>query len=126
LRGSSFLSLGLHERIGLALLELCSDFGIADSRGTLLRVAVSHGHLANLVGASRPRVTEHLARLERDGLVIRQGHQLVVRAEELKDSISGRIPDLPIKITASNASHSRWPSTKTTRERAQVAMKPMH
>ena len=65
--------------------------------------AVSQGHLANLVGASRPRVTERLARLERDGLVIRQGRQLVVCADELKDSISGRIPDLPIKITASKA-----------------------
>ena len=29
LRGSSFLSLDLHERVGLALLELCTDFGIA-------------------------------------------------------------------------------------------------
>ena len=114
LRGSSFLSLGLHERVGLALLELCTDFGIADSRGTLLRVAVSQGHLANLVGASRPRVTEHLARLERDGLVIRQGRQLVVCADALKDSISGRIPDLPIKIMASKASHARLLNTNTS------------
>ena len=94
LRGSSFMSLSLHERIGLTLLELCIDFGIADSRGTFLRVAVSQLDLANLVGASRPRVTEHLARLEREGLVIRQGRQLVVRADRLKDSIGGRIPDL--------------------------------
>jgi CRP-like cAMP-binding protein len=125
LRGSSFLSLSLHERVGLALLELCTDFGIADSRGVLLRVAVSQGHLANLVGASRPRVTEHLARLERDGLVIRQGRRLVVRADELKDSISGRIPDLPIKITASKASHARLRNISTTREPAHLAMTPM-
>jgi CRP-like cAMP-binding protein len=98
LRGSSFLSLDLHERVGLALLELCTDFGIADSRGTLLRIAISHEHLANLGGASRSRVTEHLARLERDGLVIRQGRQLVVRADELEDSMPPRIPDLPVKI----------------------------
>jgi CRP-like cAMP-binding protein len=99
LRGSSFLSLSLHERVGLALLELCQDFGIADSRGTLLRIAVSQRHFANLVGASRPRVTEHLAGLERDGLLIRQGHKLIVRAEKLKDSISKRIPDLPYQGT---------------------------
>jgi CRP-like cAMP-binding protein len=98
LRGSSFLSLSLRERVGLALLELCTDFGVADSRGTLLRIVVSQTHLANLVGASRPRVTEHLAHLERDGLLIRQGRKLIVRADELKDSISGRIPDLPIQI----------------------------
>ena len=122
LRGSSFLSLALHERIGLALLELCSDFGIPDSRGTLLRVALSHRHLANLVGASRPRVTEHLARLERDGLVIRQGRQLVVRADELENSMSERIPDLPIKIRES-ASFARRQNTNTVREPAHVGMK---
>jgi CRP-like cAMP-binding protein len=107
LRGSSFLSLGLHERIGLALLELCTDFGIADSRGTLLRVALSHKHLANLVGASRPRVTEHLARLERDCLVIRQGRQLVVRADKLQDSMRVRIPDLSVKISKSGSRSGR-------------------
>ena len=122
LRGSSFLSLGLHERIGLALLELCTDFGIEDSRGTLLRVAFSHRHLANLVGASRPRVTEHLARLERDGLVIRQGRQLVIRADALEDSMSMRIPDLSAKIREPAASLRR-PVRDTTEERANVATK---
>jgi CRP-like cAMP-binding protein len=79
LRGSSFLSLDLHERLRIALLDLCADFGIEDSRGTLLPVSFSHKDLANLVGASRPRVTEHLARLERERMVVRQGRQLVVR-----------------------------------------------
>lgn len=88
LRGSSFLSLDLHERIALTLLELCSDFGVEESRGTLLKIVLSHRHLANLVGASRPRVTEHLARLEGEGLVVRQGRQLVVRADRLGNRMS--------------------------------------
>jgi CRP-like cAMP-binding protein len=88
LRGSSFLSLELHERIGLTLLELCSDFGVEESRGTLLKIALSHKQLANLVGASRPRVTEHMAKLEGEGLVARQGRQLVVRAERLGNLMS--------------------------------------
>lgn len=87
LRSSSFLNLGLRERIAITLLELCSDFGIEESRGTLLRVSFSHKDIANLVGASRPRTTEHLARLERENLVIRQGRQLVVRVSELQESI---------------------------------------
>jgi len=123
LRGSSFLSLGLHERIGLALLELCADFGIEESRGTLLRVAVSHNHLANLVGASRPRITEHLARLERDGLVIRQGRQLVVREVELEESVSVRIPDLPTKIRWSSAERVQVPDTNGAPRAARVAVK---
>ncbi len=88
LRGSSFLNLDLHERIALTLLELCSDFGVEESRGTLLTVVLSHKQLANLVGASRPRVTEHLARLEGEGLVVRQGRQLVVREDRLGNLMS--------------------------------------
>jgi hypothetical protein len=86
LRGSTFLNLSLHERLEMALLELCQDFGIEESRGTLLRVAFSHKDLASLVGASRPRVTEHLAQLEREHLVFRQGRQLVVRTGDLGNS----------------------------------------
>ena len=90
LRSSSFLNLGLHERIGIALLELCADFGIEESRGTLLRVSFSHKDIANLVGASRPRVTEHLARLEREKFVIRQGRQMIVRVAKLFDSMNAQ------------------------------------
>ncbi len=124
MRGSSFLSLGLHERIGLALLELCADFGIADSRGTLLRVALSQRSLANLVGASRPRVTEHLARMERDWMVIRQGRQLVVRAAELEESMTARIPDLSVKILKS-ISFVRGPHDEAPPSR-RLARRPGH
>ncbi len=78
LRSSSFLNLSLRERITITLLELASDFGIKESRGSLLRASFSHQDIADLVGASRPRVTEHLAQLEREHLVIRQGRQLIV------------------------------------------------
>ena len=87
LRSSGLLSLDLHDRVAITLLELCSDFGIEDSRGTLLRVSFSHKDIASLVGASRPRVTEHLGQLERDRFVLRQGRQLVVRADKLSDSL---------------------------------------
>src|SRR6202171_218384 len=90
LRSSSFLNLGLHERIAITLLELCSDFGIEESRGTLLRVWFSHKDIANLVGASRPRVTEHLARLEREKFVARHGRQMIVQVAKLFDSMNAQ------------------------------------
>jgi CRP-like cAMP-binding protein len=86
LRSGSFLNLGLHERIAIALVELSSEFGIEDARGTLLRPSFSHQDIADLVGASRPRVTEHLAQLERDHLLIRQGRRLIVRVDEIGDA----------------------------------------
>ena len=48
LRSSTFMNLGLHERIAITLLELCSDFGIEESRGTLLRVSFSQKDIAQL------------------------------------------------------------------------------
>lgn len=87
LRSSSVLNLGLHERIAIALLELSSDFGITESRGALLPGSFSHQDIADLVGASRPRVTEHLAQLERDHMVIRQGRQLIVCEDAMVNTI---------------------------------------
>ena len=94
LRSSSFLNLGLHERIAITLLELCADFGVEESRGTLLRVPFSQKDIANLVGASRPRVTEHLARLEREAFVVRQGRQLIIRVAKLQESIGAHAESL--------------------------------
>jgi CRP-like cAMP-binding protein len=87
-RSSSFLNLDLHERIAITLLELAFDFGIEEARGALLRASFSHQDIADLVGASRPRVTEHLARLEREHLIVRQGRQLIVRVEQIGDAIA--------------------------------------
>jgi DNA-binding Lrp family transcriptional regulator len=100
LRSSGFLNLGLHERIGLTLLELSSDFRVKESRGTLLRPSFSHQDIADLVGASRPRVTEHLAKLEREHVVIRQGRQLIVRVDKIG------VPDASIYKTSLQP-HSR-------------------
>jgi len=90
MRGASFLHLDLHERVGMTLLELCAEFGSEDTRGTLLRVSFSHKDIASLVGASRPRVTEHLARLEREHFLIRQGRQILICVDKLRDSLSMR------------------------------------
>ncbi len=87
MRCINFMSFTLGERLALTLLELSDDFGTRDAQGTRLGVPVRHRDLAELVGASRPRVTEHLARLERELLVIRQGRQLVVLADKLENSI---------------------------------------
>jgi CRP-like cAMP-binding protein len=79
----------LHERVAIAMLDLCDDFGIEDSRGTLLTIPVSHKIIASLVGATRPRVTEHLAQMERDRLILRQGRQFIVNVARLSGSLAG-------------------------------------
>jgi CRP-like cAMP-binding protein len=89
-RTSGLLNLDLHERVAITMLDLCDDFGIEDSRGTLLTVSFSHKDIASIVGASRPRVTEHLGQMERDHLLVRQGRQFLVSAGELSRSLAAQ------------------------------------
>ncbi len=89
-RTSGLLNLDLHERVALTMLDLCDDFGIEDSRGTLLTVSFSHKDIAGIVGASRPRVTEQLGQMERDHLLFRQGRQFIVSAGKLSSSLTAQ------------------------------------
>ena len=87
MRRTSGLLSDLHERIALTMLDLSEDFGIEDSRGKLLPVPISHKDIASFVGATRPRITEHLGQMERDHLLVRQGRQFIVSAGKLSNSL---------------------------------------
>jgi CRP-like cAMP-binding protein len=89
-RTSGLLNLDLHERVAITMLDLCDDFGIEDARGTLLTVSFSHKDIASIVGASRPRVTEHLGQMERDHLLFRQGRKFIISAGKLSTSIAAQ------------------------------------
>jgi CRP/FNR family transcriptional regulator len=90
LRCANFMSCTLEERLALILLELGENFGIGDRRGVRLTVPARHKDLAELVGASRPRVTEYLIQFERENLIVRDGRQLVLRRELLEKFLSKR------------------------------------
>jgi CRP-like cAMP-binding protein len=83
-RTSGFFNLDLHERIALTMLDLSEDFGIADARGTLLGISISQADIASMVGASRPRINEHLARMERDHILIPVGRRFIVITDKLR------------------------------------------
>jgi CRP-like cAMP-binding protein len=53
-------------------------------QGTVITMPVTHEALANMIGASRVRVTSTLGQLRREGLVSKQGRQLSVRVEGLR------------------------------------------
>ena len=87
LRYTSFAGLSLAGRLGMALLELALKFGVKDSRGTILTLRLSHADLADLVGASRQRVTKHIQEFERRRMIMRDGRRLIVLAEKLEDYV---------------------------------------
>jgi CRP/FNR family transcriptional regulator, cyclic AMP receptor protein len=84
-RYTRFQGLGLRQRLAMALLELSQKFGVQDARGTILILQVTHEDLADLVGASRQKVTEHMKELERQQVILRDGRKLIVIPERLQD-----------------------------------------
>lgn len=86
-RYTRFQGLSLPQRLALALLELARKFGVQDARGTILILQLTHEDLANLVGASRQKVTEHLKDLERQEAILRDGRRLIVIPERLQEIV---------------------------------------
>ncbi len=68
------------------LLKLADTLGRETPQGTMITVPITHEILANMIGASRVRVTSTLGQLKRDGLVSKQGRFLVVRSGAMRDS----------------------------------------
>jgi hypothetical protein len=80
LRRSNFVICTLAERLALTLLELSDNFGVRDAEGMRLAVPARHKDLAELAGASRPRVSEYLKEFDHKGFIVRKNRQL--RQEE--------------------------------------------
>jgi len=88
LRCANFMSCTLEERLALILLELSATFGVPDAKGVRLTLPARHRDLAELVGASRPRITEHLVLFERKHLISRNSRQLVVNRDRLESFLA--------------------------------------
>jgi Crp-like helix-turn-helix domain len=88
LRCANFMGCTLEERLALILLELSENFGDKDKRGTRLTITLRHQDLADLVSATRPRVTEFLNQFERDHMIVRDQRHLIVRRDRLENFLA--------------------------------------
>src|SRR5271156_1080707 len=88
LRCANFMSCTVEERLALLLLELSENFGVPDGKEIRLTVPARHRDLAELIGASRPRITEQLAAFERNNLISRNGRQVVVSRDRLESLLA--------------------------------------
>jgi CRP-like cAMP-binding protein len=84
MRCANFMTCTLAERLALALLELGQDFGVDSVQGLRLTVSTRQKNLAELVGASRPRVTEQLGHFERSHMIERKGGYLILKRDRLE------------------------------------------
>ncbi|MGB3552239.1 MAG: Crp/Fnr family transcriptional regulator [Candidatus Binatus sp.] len=88
LRCANFMNCTLEERLALTLLELSENFGVPDAKGTRLTLPARHKDLAELVGASRPRITEHMSMFERQHLIARDNRQLIIDRDRLESFLA--------------------------------------
>jgi DNA-binding MarR family transcriptional regulator len=98
LRCSNFMSCTLEERLALILLELSEHFGVRNGKGIKLTVHARHRDIAELVGASRPRITEHLIEFEQKHLITREDHQFTVHRDRIESFLAQAHPVMDSRV----------------------------
>jgi len=68
----------LRERLLNILNYLAARFGVQNNLGTIVNLPLTHSDLADLVSASRPKVSHHMRLLEKDGLVVHERHRITL------------------------------------------------
>jgi CRP/FNR family transcriptional regulator, cyclic AMP receptor protein len=73
------LALDLRGRLALTLVDLATSFGTADAGGIRVTLPLTHENLADMVGASRERISKAMAALLADGLITYSRQAITVR-----------------------------------------------
>ncbi len=74
----AFLMMDVRSRLAYAISEVADTFGIADPRGRLIPLRLSHEDFGELVGASRPMVSKHLKELAEAGVFYKQNGRYIL------------------------------------------------
>jgi CRP/FNR family cyclic AMP-dependent transcriptional regulator len=72
------LNLPCWDRLTIVLSDLAKRAGVRDSEGIILIPEVLHEDLAEMIGCSRPMVTQLIAQMVESGLLTRRGKQYVL------------------------------------------------
>jgi CRP/FNR family cyclic AMP-dependent transcriptional regulator len=71
-------ALDLRGRLALTIGDLAAAFGVPQTHGVRITVPVTHENLAEMVGASRERISKAMAQLMADGLISYRRQAVVV------------------------------------------------
>ncbi|HVB79743.1 MAG TPA: Crp/Fnr family transcriptional regulator [Candidatus Binataceae bacterium] len=88
-RYPSFIGFALLQRVAVALMELSVEFGVQNQHGVVLGIAPTHKQIADLVGASRPKVSVVMNYLRRSKVLERDGRRLTIATKRLEAIIAG-------------------------------------
>lgn len=80
------------QRLGETLLRLARKLGQQDPRSLRIEHKITHEELAEMIGASRPRVSTFMHKFRELGLIeMSEQHHLIIKEQKLTDYLS-RIP----------------------------------
>jgi CRP-like cAMP-binding protein len=77
-RVESLLFKSAHARLAGLFLDLSKDFGVRDSRGTIVNLKLTHKEIANLIGATRETVSFAILDLRKEGLIETEGKRVII------------------------------------------------
>jgi CRP-like cAMP-binding protein len=64
------------------LLSLAQEYGVEDSRGTMVALKITHQELANLIGSTRETVSLTLSQFKRKRLICTEGRKVIISDSE--------------------------------------------
>lgn len=72
----------VNAKLAELLLRLATEYGVDDSRGTLVALKITHQEMANLIGSTRETVSLTLAQFKRKGLIATDGRKVILSDRE--------------------------------------------
>ena len=72
----------VNAKLAELLLNLGRDYGVDDSRGTLLAVKITHQEMANLIGSTRETVSLTLSQFKRNKYIATEGRKIILTDRE--------------------------------------------
>jgi len=72
----------VNSKLAELLLRLAAEYGVDDSRGTLVALKITHQEMANLIGSTRETVSLTLAQFKRKGLIQTEGRKVIIADRE--------------------------------------------
>jgi CRP-like cAMP-binding protein len=86
---ANLITVDSEHRLGKTLLLLANKLGRPDPRSTRIEQKITHEELSEMVGTTRPRITEFMQRFRSLGLIeISPEHFLIVKETKLADYLA--------------------------------------
>ena len=87
---ANLVTVDSEQRLGKTLLQLARKLGKQDPRSIRIEQKISHEELSEMVGTTRPRISEFMQRFRRLGLIENTAERfLIIKEKKLTEYLSG-------------------------------------